>query len=198
MTLNKLMKLFKSSYVSLDDEELMRLLMEEKNHQAFEVLYLRHKDMVYSYLLKNSSKEIAEDLMQQIFIKVVDRSETFKFESKFKTWLWTIVRNSLIDYWRSVNHNQRNNFEEYDDENQIDENSSIEEALTLKIEKKMLEDCINELPEKEKEIYLLYCYSEASAEEISKVAKVNSGKIKNALFRGREKIERCVRGKIKE
>jgi len=96
-----LSKLFPKSHVNMTDEELMRLI-QANNHEAFNELYSRYKVPLYSYFYGLLNKTIAEELLQETFLKIVNKRDSFRFDSKVKTWIWTIAKNTLRDQWRSV------------------------------------------------------------------------------------------------
>lgn len=190
------MKLFPSSYVNKSDEELMQLVMDN-NLQAFNEIYNRYRVSLYSYLNKNLNSDRVEDLHQEIFYKVIKNKNTFKFESKFKTWIWTIARNTLIDYYRTSENKMKNSFAELTNEDGEESYASAlestEELILNKTTQKQLELCLEELSPEHKEIMLLSIQSELSYEEISKVTGLSIGAIKSIFFRSKEKLIECFK-----
>jgi RNA polymerase sigma-70 factor (ECF subfamily) len=87
-------------YVS--DQELISDYLSG-NHNSLEVLILRHKQKVYSYiLLVVRDRHLADDIFQDTFIKVINtlRSGTYKEEGKFIQWVMRIAHNLIIDFYR--------------------------------------------------------------------------------------------------
>lgn len=69
---------------------------------AFERLYARHKGGTYRYLLRHTSDAAsAEELHQDVWMKVVRARERYAPNARFTTWLYTLARHRLIDHWRS-------------------------------------------------------------------------------------------------
>lgn len=180
----------------MTDEELMKLL-QQNNDTAFNELYLRYKVPLYSYFYGLLDKSMAEDLLQETFLKVVNKRDTFRFESLFKTWIWTIAKNTLRDHWRGVEHKMKNSFEELTNEDG-EEHYSIqtdphEEALLKKVTQIQLKACIDELPDQQKEIVYLHIQSELSNIEIAELTNTSVGAIKSILFRSKEKLTECFK-----
>jgi RNA polymerase sigma-70 factor (ECF subfamily) len=187
-------KLFSKSLVYQSDEELMKEFQADQT-QAFNELYNRYKAPLFSYFLRLSSQAIAEELLQELFLKVIQKKNSFQFKSSFKTWIWTIANNTMIDFWRSKNHQVQKLTSVLDD--QINEShlllDSAEEEILKKINSKQLEACISELPEEQRQIVFFHTYSELSHEEISQISDASIGAIKSTLFRAKEKLIECFK-----
>ena len=180
----------------MSDEELMRAIQID-DQLAFSELYRRYKSPLYSYLYRLVSPQLAEELLQDVFLKVLQKRATFRFESKVKTWLWTVMKNTLRDHWRSVDHKMINSFESLvnEDGSEIYQAplSSNEELILAKITQKQLEICVDELPHDQKEVVLLHLQSELSHQEIAELTQYSVAAIKSVLFRVKEKLIECFK-----
>ena len=194
MSITIIEKLFSKSLVYQSDEELMKEFQADQT-LAFNELYNRYKAPLYSYFLRLSSQATAEELLQELFLKVIQKKNSFQFNSSFKTWIWTIANNTMIDFWRSKNHQIQKLTTVLDD--QINEShfllDSAEDEILKKVNSKQLEACINELPEEQRQIVYLHTYSELSHEEISQITDASIGAIKSTLFRVKEKLIQCFK-----
>jgi len=86
----------------LSDEELLRRF-NEGDADAFERLVRRYERPLYNFILRSvRRRERADELLQDVFLKVVQRSRDFKGNSKLSTWLYTIARNLCIDHSRKM------------------------------------------------------------------------------------------------
>jgi RNA polymerase sigma-70 factor (ECF subfamily) len=174
----------------------MKQLIENDN-EAFNELYKRYNASIYSYLYYSVDQNTADELLQEIFLKVIKSKSGFKFESKFKTWLWTITKNTVIDHYRSAEHNHRNSFDELTNEEGEEsfaiELDSMEEMILQKTQKKYLEICFNELSKEQKEATLLSIHSELSNAEIAAIMNLSVGAVKSLLFRSKEKLIECCK-----
>ena len=171
---------------SYNDNELV-LSYVSGNENALEVLIYRHKDKIFSYLINNvHNQEVAEDLFQDIFIKVINtlRSGNYKEEGKFIHWLMRIARNMTIDYFRA---NQRMPIMESNDEFNIFNflqvlDPSIEDKIILNQTYNEISDLVNELPEPQKEVLKMRFYDNLSFKDIAEITGVS---INTALGRMR-------------
>src|SRR5687767_7042490 len=90
----------------MTDKDLVRLY-QNGNDNAFDVLLNRHKEKIFStiyYLVNN--RELAEDLFQDVFIKIITklREKKYNEEGKFLPWAVRVAHNLVIDYFRVNNH----------------------------------------------------------------------------------------------
>lgn len=73
--------------------------------RAFEVLLARHRGAVYGFVLRSvRDPAVAEDIFQETFLRVVQRSDQFTGQSRFTTWMYTIARNLTVDHARRMRH----------------------------------------------------------------------------------------------
>jgi RNA polymerase sigma-70 factor (ECF subfamily) len=70
---------------------------------AFETLYARHKGATYRYFLRHAGGEtaVADELHQDLWLRVIDARERYEARATFATWLYTLARHRLIDHWRA-------------------------------------------------------------------------------------------------
>ncbi len=87
---------------SYADEALMRAY-GQGDAQAFEALYARHKGGTYRYFLRHvgSDSATADELHQDLWLRVIDARARYEVRARFQTWLYTLARHRLIDHWRS-------------------------------------------------------------------------------------------------
>jgi RNA polymerase sigma-70 factor, ECF subfamily len=82
------------------DEELM-LAYREGDAGAFEALYARHRARLYRFVLRAvKTRAVAEELFQEIWLRVIEARSRYAPQAKFTTWLYTIAHNHLVDHWR--------------------------------------------------------------------------------------------------
>jgi len=83
------------------DESLM-LAYARGDASAFERLYARHKGPTYRYFLRHTSdRAAADELQQDVWLRVVHARERYAPEARFTTWLYTVARHRLVDHWRA-------------------------------------------------------------------------------------------------
>jgi len=82
------------------DEELM-LSYRAGDAAAFDQLYRRHKGALFRFVLRSiRERGLAEELYQEIWMRVIEARERYEPQAKFTTWLYTIAHNRLVDHWR--------------------------------------------------------------------------------------------------
>jgi len=90
----------------IGDEALMEAY-QRGDTRAFEVLLHRHQRPVFNFLARQvGNRHLAEDLMQEVFLRVIKGARGYKREAKFTTWLYTIARNLCVDNARRAKHRQ--------------------------------------------------------------------------------------------
>ena len=173
------------------DEDLLRLYIDG-NNSAFDVLLKRYESKVFTYLLYSvRTQELAEDLFQDVFIKIITtlRQKKYTEYGKFSSWVMRIAHNLVIDYFRqSKNDNTVSNDEiEFD----LFANSSLglEDSIeTQMIDKQTLEEVkglIGLLPQGQRDVVLMRFYQDLSFKEIADITGVS---INTALGRMRYAI----------
>ena len=157
------------------------------NHSSLERLIRRHKNRVFAYILMIvKDKEMAEDLFQDTFIKVINtiRSGSYKEEGKFIQWVMRIAHNLIIDHFRKAKRIPIvENREEFDifDKVKIPVESIEERIITEQIHKDV-KKLIDYLPKEQREVLIMRHYSDMSFKDIAEVTNVS---INTALGRMR-------------
>ena len=82
------------------DEELM-LAYRDGNAGAFETLYGRHRARLYRFVLRSvKERGMAEELFQDVWMRVIEARNRYAPKARFTTWLYSIAHNRLVDHWR--------------------------------------------------------------------------------------------------
>lgn len=150
-------------------------------------IYEEYSDKIYYYILgKVSDSYAAEDLTSQVFLKMVEKSDTYNAEkSSVSTWIYTIAKNTVIDYYRI-----------HKITSELDED--IEDAKTAEdeiIEKENLEELANaleQLEQRERTIIVLYYYDGLQLKEISQKLKISYSMTKLLHKRALDKLKELL------
>jgi len=168
------------------DNELIRLFIEG-NMTALEALVLRHKDRIYtSILFLVKDKYLAEDIFQEVFIRVIDtlRSGRYTDEGKFLPWAMRIAHNLCVDHFRKVKRTPV--IKTGDDRDIFEVLNFTEEGADVKLIKRQshetVREMLNRLPEDQREVIILRHYADMSFKEI---ASLTDCSINTALGRMR-------------
>jgi len=194
------MKLFGISGVlkSKEDEELIVLVSEGKR-EALEVLFERYKGAVMNYITQMTrNRAVAEELTQDIFIKLLSKAHMYQPGKKFSSWFWTIAKNTTLDYLRKKKEyhleDQKKDDDQRDAVGMIESEEVHTEALLLKkATKSAIEKCMDTLPETQKAALLLKVYSELSYKEISDQISKTEKSVKSLLNRARNGLAECLK-----
>lgn len=168
------------------------------NEKSLEILINRHKRRVFGFIIsKVLDKEIAEDLFQDTFIKVINtlKKGNYNEEGKFLPWVIRIAHNLIIDHFRKTKRMSTvKSTENFDIFSIIsDDVLNIENKL---IKTQILDDVqklVYELPEDQKEVLLMRLYKDMSFKEIAENTNVSIntalGRMRYALINLRKLIE---------
>lgn len=172
----------------LTDEELM-LSYRDGTAAAFDVLYTRHKGGLYRYVLRqlNNRPDIANELFQDVWMKLINARENYQATAKFTTWLYHLAHNRLVDHWRSEKF-MKNNVE-YDEASELsDEYSDPHKELQNSQIQQQIKQAIAELPEEQRSAILLKEEASLSLAEIAEVTGVNRETVKSRLRYGVKRL----------
>lgn len=178
------------------DSQLVSLY-QEGNEEAFEMLLHRHKSRTYTaiYLIVKD-RYVAEDLLQDTFIKAVNTIKAGRYneEGKFAPWLSRIAHNLAIDHFRKEKRYPEVVLEDGSrvfDSIQFAE-ESYESVQVVKDTRKKLRDFIKELPEEQKQVLIMRHYLDMSFQEIADRTEVSIntalGRMRYALINLRKKM----------
>lgn len=170
------------------DEQLMRRVIDAKDQHAFRGLVDRHKAMGMTLALRVLNDEmLAEEALQDAFLRVWRSAHTFTFNASFKTWFYRILYNAALTKRKSESRS--------DEHVKIDEHAAIGEDTSVgsKESSEVILQSIKRLPVAQRTVLTLYYLQELSLEEIGEVTGMPNGTIKTHLFRGREKLRNDVR-----
>lgn len=147
---------------------------------AFDVLYARHKGGLYRYVLRhlNNQPDIANELFQDIWMKLVNARQNYQPKAKFTTYLYHMAHNRLIDYWRSEKHQK--NHVEYEETLESESAGPHIELHNNQIQKQ-IKQAIAQLPEEQRSAILLKEEASLSLAEIAEVTGVNRETVKSRL-----------------
>lgn len=179
------------------DEELLALFQNtSKREEAFTELMYRYQERIYWLIRKMVlSHEDADDLTQDVFVKVYHKLEDFRGESQLYTWIYRIAVNHTLMFL------EREKKKVY-----FEDEETMERALSDKIEQemdndademdKLLQLAISSLPDKQRAVFLMRYYDEMEYKEIAEVTGTSEGALKASYHHAVKKIEEFVKMRI--
>ena len=178
------------NYKDLSDEDLVKAIVVKNDTLLFEKLYDRFDKLVYNKCRGFSRSDAeAQDLTQDIFLKLFVKLNTFKGKSKFSTWLYSFTYNHCVNY---VNRSTAKKIEKQSvaAENLKSEYYNPEEddqsIRNLKVEK--LKEALEKISPEEKMILLLKYQDSLSIKDLTGVLDIGESAVKMRLKRAKEKL----------
>jgi RNA polymerase sigma-70 factor (ECF subfamily) len=186
---------------SLEDSQLISLY-KKGNEDAFAALLHRYKDRIFRFILsKVRNKDLAEDIFQEAFIKVIKtiKSGSYNEEGKFLPWAMRISHNLVIDHFRKAS---RTSFvsessslnEDFNIFHTLSsQNPNIEDQITSKERLSQMVELVNYLPDSQKRILNMRIFKDFSFKEIANIEEVSIntalGRMRYALINLRKLIK---------
>ncbi|MDX1519012.1 MAG: RNA polymerase sigma factor [Gammaproteobacteria bacterium] len=175
----------------VSDEELM-LLYRGGDAGAFERLYLRNKDKLYRFMLRQCGHEsIVEELFQDVWMKLIQARHRYQPTAGFRTYLYRIARNRIIDHYRN---SCRSVLDKAGSEPGVLEalpatpQQQPEEQLAAGEQLESLLLAIEQLPAEQRETFLLREEAGMSVQEIAVITGINPETVKSRLRYALRKI----------
>ncbi|MCI0697181.1 sigma-70 family RNA polymerase sigma factor [candidate division KSB1 bacterium] len=183
------MPLLQKKYDLFSDERLMELLQQgdAAGQEAFDELYERYgqRMLFYFHRMLGGDHEKAQDFLQELFLKIVERSCLFNVEQRFRTWIYTVAHNMCKNEYRHIKISKI--IEPATDLEAIapaivDEEEKMENALDWKRFRAALFQELAKLDESHRATFLLRHQDGFSIKEISEVLGCSEGTTKSRLF----------------
>ncbi len=166
---------------TIDNQLMFRV--KEGNLDQMALLFDRHHRSLYGFFYHHTGmKDASEDLVQTVFMNMIRSRATFTGTYKFETWMYTIARNALKDYYRK-NKKTASWVGTEQAENTIRESTTADSKLHQKEEELILRKALAKLNETDRELIILSRYREMKYQEIAELLKLSEGAIKVRIHR---------------
>lgn len=184
---------------SPSDESLVGRF-QEGDSQAFAELVRRHQRALYNFAIRHlGTDEGADDIVQEAFVRVVRNAAEFKHESKFSTWVYTIVRNLCIDQLRKRKLRRHPSLDAprpgRDGEGPSlgeampDSRANVERSATDSELRRRLASAVAELPEDQREVFVMRQVSGLPFKEIAEITGVPENTVKSRMRYALERLQ---------
>lgn len=182
------------NYNIFDDRLLVKMVIEGDS-TAFDALFTRHRDAIYAMLLKFTGNcDDVEDLMQEAFMKAYLKIGLYDPKYDFGAWIYTIARNTFVDFNRSRKSNALNPQNlplESGNSTQVSA-PTPEDYIINAQQQTLIERYISMLPEDYRRLFELRFIDEYSYEEIAEKLEMKLGTVKTRIFRVRNMMCRLI------
>lgn len=178
--------------VIISDEELA-VQLQQGNETALETLVLRYHSKIFSYVYRMSKNyHGANDITQEVFIKVCQNIKKYNAEFLFKTWIYVIASNTCKDYLKSA-YVQRTVTGLEMPENILASEDTPEELLLKQNDREMIIEVLNHLSDIHREVIILRFYEELKLDEIAVILNIPLGTVKSRLSNGLHNLKKLLK-----
>ncbi|MDK7669160.1 RNA polymerase sigma factor [Cytobacillus oceanisediminis] len=170
-----------------EDQELIKEILRG-SQAAMEVLTRKYYKPIYAFVYRKvGNRDTAYDLTQEIFIKMIQRIESYSSKGSFKSWLYQVAVNHCRDYWRSSEYKQTSKHAELLDTIKC-EQKSVPYIFERKEMREQVKQAIHSLPDIQREAVILKYFHHMKIQEIAVVTQANVSTVKSRLKQGLSKI----------
>lgn len=191
------LKINLDQYPCLNDEDLIRFFIDKTDEDAFNELVNRHGEKIYRTAYRiTRDHNAAEDILQNVFIILFEKLKNFRNESKFTTWLFRVASNASYMYLRTSNKVGSNELH-LEDITSFDESGNLkdvymkdtesipdENAISKEISE-LIEQAMNELDPKYRDIFHLRDVEGLSNQEVAEIMDLSVAAVKSRILRAR-------------
>jgi RNA polymerase sigma-70 factor (ECF subfamily) len=194
-----------SEHRSDADDEALMARFQSGDRGAFALLVRRHQRPLYNFALRHlASSAAAEEVVQDAFLRVVQSASDFRQTSRFAAWLYTIARNLCVDALRKKAHRRHRSLDEPASpdegdpqgpslaERTADRAANVERsALSLEMRARLL-SAVDELPDDQREVFLLREISDLPFKEIALVVDAPENTVKSRMRYALERLQAAL------
>ena len=183
-------------FASLSDAEVM-LRAGTGDDEAFSYLVEKFRRPIVSFMYRSvGNAHVAEELAQEVFLRVYKSRQTYSADAKFTTWLYRIATNLAMNYARDTKTERAGKVsidEPVDDESErtmdvADTSMTAEEAMVRQERLAAIKKCVLGLPERQRAAVLMHKYQEMDYKQIAKALDLSESATKSLLFRAYETL----------
>ncbi len=175
------------------DLELM-LRVRDGDAASFEVLLRRYRLPLVGYFRRMVRDEaLAEDLAQEVFLRVYKSRERYQPDARFTTWLYRIATNLALNTIRDRRDEVSGSADNNDDgggilERFVDPGPSVEQRLLQRDRERLIRQSVETLPDNQRTAVILHKYQEVDYRQIAGILSVSESAVKSLLFRAYEEL----------
>lgn len=155
------------------------------------LLFERYNRPLYGFFFKlTCDQEVSEDLVQNVFVRIIKYRHTYKGDGKFSTWMYHMARNLFADHYRKEKRRgYKEDVETADRYHQNEENAERSKIASEELD--MLQLALNRLPEDKREILVLSKYQGMKYKDIADLLDLTESAVKVRIFRALKELKVC-------
>ncbi|PIP39907.1 MAG: RNA polymerase subunit sigma-24 [Desulfobacterales bacterium CG23_combo_of_CG06-09_8_20_14_all_51_8] len=188
----------------MDADAALMLQFKEGHEEAFLKLFAKYQAPIINFCFRFcSERTLAEDLAQEVFLRVYRGRGRYRVEARFSTWLYRIAVNVCLNETRKLrknygtysldqpaNDDPDSRVPEFPDENQV----LVDDAMVSHQRDERIHRALQTLPDPQRIALVLRIYDEFPYDEIASRMNVSEGKVKTLIFRGRRRLREALEG----
>lgn len=163
----------------------MQRIASDQCRTSWAALYARYRASLTAFLIRmlHGDRKLAEDCLQEVFIKVFQRAELFKAQYPFKSWVYTIASNEAKMVYRSTKRSSDIDPDQLRQAADRDPNNYDQQHFT-----QLLEEALSDLDEGQREVFVLRYMEKMSLAEVVEITQIPLGTVKSRLFYASKKL----------
>ena len=183
-----------AAVASLERDAELMLRVRDGDQTSFALLLERHRGPVIHFVYRTvQNQSVAEELAQEVFLRVYRSRSTYEPTAKFTTWLFRIATHLALNWLRDGKHEKLQ--ESLDEETSdgttrqvADRGRTIEQELLYEAKLREVRQAIDALPSKQRAAVLMHKYEEMEYSQIARVLNCSESAVKSLLFRAYESL----------
>lgn len=195
-----------NDYSGADDEFLAELFVKEHDDTAFNEIVRRYGDKIFRLALRiTKNEDSAEEILQNVFIKLIEKLNTFREESRLSTWIYSVSSNESFLYIRNRNKDRNRNISvdafSGGEDNNIRESYQIsdqtfrpDDSLINNQQKDLLDNAINDLHDDYRVVFQLRDVEGLSNNEVADILGISLPAVKSRILRARNQLRKKLIG----
>ncbi len=190
--------------MAMDQDLELMLRVRRGDAESFDLLFRRHRAPVVNYFFRMvRDRELAEDLAQEVFLRVYQARHRYQAEARFTTWLYRIATNLALNAIRdrrgaTLRTEPADAQGDPESSRFVDSKPTVEHQLMKSDRERIIRQAVEELPENQRAAVVLHKYQEVDYHQIAKILGVSVSAVKSLLFRAyetlRERLEPLLEG----
>ncbi len=178
----------------LDPDAQLMLRFKDGDNEAFELLFSRHTHAMINFSYRFvRNREMAEEMAQEIFLKVYEAAAGYKAQAKFTTWLYRIATNVCLNeirkpHFRKTLQSLASDRSQDGDAAHLEIASEAERNLERQAISHTLRQVLDQIPDNQRIAFILNKYQELSYTEVAEVMRISEKAVKSLIHRAKEAL----------
>jgi RNA polymerase sigma-70 factor (ECF subfamily) len=185
-------------------DEVLMMRFQGGDRSAFAVLVRRHKTPLYNFIVRQIRvPQVAEDLVQDVFVKIVQNAADFKHEARFTTWAYAIARNVSIDHLRKMSLRKHPSLDQptkADEDGPTLGERTADASPGAQVERTAIGGemqvrivrAVERLPEEQREVFLLRELGHVPFKDIAEMTGVSENTVKSRMRYALERLQEAL------